>query len=161
MVGVHGDLPGLLTGLYDASDNGHDIILRTALSSLVLHLLDTSAPLLLRNTFASYYSLSISHTRVDVNVFRSDKQWAVCWPEEPAIDLPTQVEEDEQRTSEVELEKVVGTQVRAADRIQCYVKLTHESENVDEQAHIRAPDAEEGPEWELVHGMTVGSPVSG
>ena len=58
------------------------------------------------------------------------------------------------------MEKCVGIQVRAADRIQCDVELTHESENVDEQAHIRAPDAESGFEGKLVDGMTVGSPVS-
>ena len=137
------------------------MILRTSLSPLLLYLLDASAPLLLGDTYAIVKNLSISHARVDVNVFRSDEQWAVGWPDEPAIDLPTQVKEDEQRSSEVELKKLVGIQVRAADRIQCDVKLTHESENVDEQAHIRAPDAEGGPEGELVYGMTVGSPVSG
>ena len=78
-------------GLYDASDNGHDMILRTSLSPLILHLLDASAPLLLRDTYAMDYTLIISHARVDINVFRSDEQWAVCWPDEPAIDLPTKV----------------------------------------------------------------------
>ena len=103
----------------------------------------------------------ISHARVNVNVLGSDEQGAVGWPDEPAIDLPTEVEEDEQRTGEVELEKLVGVQVRAADRIQCHVKLSDESENVDEQAQVRAPDAKGGFEGELVHGMTVGSPVGG
>ena len=137
------------------------MILNTSLSALILHLQDTSAPLLLRDTYATDYTLSLSHARVDINVLCSDEQWTVCWPEEPAIDLPTQVQEDEQRTSEVELKKFVGIQVRAADRIQCDVKLTHESENVDEQAHVRAPDTEGSLEGELVHGMTVGGPVSG
>ena len=67
------------------------MILRTSLSPLILRLLDASAPLLLRDTYATDYTLSISHARVDINVFRSDEQWAVCWPDEPAIDLPTQV----------------------------------------------------------------------
>jgi hypothetical protein len=58
------------------------------------------------------------------------------------------------------LEKFVGVQVGAADRIQRDVELSHESDDVDEQAHVRAVDAESGLEGELVQGMTVGSPVS-
>ena len=51
-----------------------------------------------------------------------------------------------------------AVQIRAADWIQCDVELSHESDNVDEQAQVRAPDAESGPEGELVQGMTVGMP---
>lgn len=149
----------IVDGLDDVSDDRHDMILGTSLFPLILHLPDASAPLLLRETYVTDHVLSVSHARIDINIFCSDKQWAVCWPDGPAIDLPTQVEKDEQRTSEVELEKYIGCQVRAANRIQCDVELTHESDNIDEQAHVRAPDAESGPEGELVHGMTVGSPV--
>ena len=67
------------------------MILRTSLPPLILHLLDASAPLLLRDTYAIDHTLSVSHASVDINIFRSDEQWAVCWPDEPAIDLPTQV----------------------------------------------------------------------
>ena len=68
------------------------MIPRASLSPLILHFLDASAPLLLRDTYAATdHTLSISHARVDINVFRSDEQWAVSWPDEPAIDLPTQV----------------------------------------------------------------------
>ena len=110
------------------------MILRTSLPPGILHLLDASAPLLLRDTYIIDYSLIVSHARVNIDVFGSDEQWTVCWPNEPAIHLPTQVQEDEQRTSEIELEEFVGVQVRPADRIQCDVKLSHKSENVDEQA---------------------------
>ena len=120
-----------------------------------------SAPLLLRDTSATDHALNVSHASVDINIFQSDKQWAVCWPDEPAIDLPTQVEEDEQRTSEVKLEKFIGIQVRAPDRIQCDVELSHESNDVYEDAHVRAPDAKSSLVGELVQGMTVGSPVNG
>ena len=88
--GVHGARPRPLTVLKDASDNGHDMILRTSLPPLILHLQDASAPLLLRDTYATDIALSISHTRVDINVFRSDEERAVRWPDEPAVDLPTQ-----------------------------------------------------------------------
>ena len=45
--------PRHVDGLYDASDNGHDMILRTSLLPLILHLQDASAPLLLRDTYAT------------------------------------------------------------------------------------------------------------
>ncbi len=67
------------------------MILGTSLPLLILHLLDANASLLLRDTYAIDHAWSVSHARVDINIFRSDEQWAVCWPDGPAIDLPTQV----------------------------------------------------------------------
>ena len=86
--GVHVVSAPTVDGLDDASDNRHDMILGTSLPLLILHLLDANASLLLRDT---YHAWIVSHARVDINIFRSDEQWAVCWPEVPAIDLPTQV----------------------------------------------------------------------
>jgi hypothetical protein len=88
-----------------------------SLAQLSLHLLDASTPRLRWDIHATDHGLSISHARVDINIFQFDVQWAVFWPHEPAVDFPTQVQEDEQRTSEVELEKIAGVQVGAADRV--------------------------------------------
>ena len=67
------------------------MIFGTSLPLLILHLLDANASLLLRDTYAIDHVWSVSHARVDINIFRSDEQWAVCWLDGPAIDLPTQV----------------------------------------------------------------------
>lgn len=151
-----------LDDLDDVSNTSQEIILRSSLFPFSLQFHDASAPLLLWDINATDdVSLFLSHVRVDINVLCPDEQWAVCWPGEPAVDLPNQVQEDEQRTSEVELEKVVGVQVRAADRVQCDVELSDKADDVDEQTQPRAPDAPGGPEGELVQGMTVGFPVSG
>jgi hypothetical protein len=67
------------------------MILHTFLPLLILHICDASAPLLLRDPYATHHALSVSHAGVDINIFHSDPQWAVYWPDVPAIDLPTQV----------------------------------------------------------------------
>ncbi len=126
-----------LGDLDDVSNTSHDIILRTSLLLFTLHLKDASAPLVLRDTCATDpASLFLSHARVDIDILDLDIQWAVSWPNEPAVALPAEIQEHEQRTSEIELEELVGVQVRAADRVQRDVELTHESENVDEQAQV-------------------------
>ncbi len=57
------------------------------------------------------------------------------------------------------MKKGVGIQVRATDWIQRDVKLGDKANDVDEQAQPRAPDAESSSKGELVHGMTIGSPI--
>lgn len=117
--------------LYNTSDDPHKNIW---LLPSVLVLRYASAPLLFCHTLLTEYALGVSHARVDINVLYLDPQWAVSRTNEEAIALPAQVEEDEQRTGEVELEENFSTQVRTADRVKCNVELTHESENVDKQA---------------------------
>lgn len=143
-------------------NNGHDVTLDTFLFLRVLHLLDAGAPLLVHDALATdAHSLLLSHARVDINVHGSDEPGAVGGPVNPTVALPAHVEEDEQRTGEVELEKIAGIEVGAADRIQGNVELGHQAYDVDEQAYIRAPNAESGAEGEFVQAMTLGSPGSG
>lgn len=128
--------------------------------SFFLQLLDASAPLLFRDTHATDQTvLVLSDTRVDIDILDWDPQWAIFWPDEPAVDLPTQIQEDEKRTSQVELEKRLCIQARATDWVQCDVELSYKADDVDEQAQIGAPNSESGPEGELVQGMTVVFPV--
>ena len=76
----------------NASDNPHGITLDTfPLRVLLLILLDASAPLIRRDIYATDHGLSVSHARIDIDVLQFDVQRAVCWPHEPAVDLPAQV----------------------------------------------------------------------
>ena len=50
----------------------------TSLPLLILHFLDTNASLLLRDTYAIDHAWSVSHARVDINIFRSELEGKVC-----------------------------------------------------------------------------------
>ena len=145
--------------LDEAPDSSHQVTLNTFLLVRSLQLLDASAPLIIRDTGTTDTLLSVSHARININIADLDPQRTVGWIVEPAVDLPAQKEEDQQRTSEIQLEKRLGIQFSAADWIQCDVELSHEGNDVDQQAHIRAVHAERGLEWEFVQRMTVVSPI--
>ena len=55
------------------------------------HLSNASSPRLVRGIWANPVLLVLPHARVDIYVFDSDIQWTVSWPDEPAVNLPTQV----------------------------------------------------------------------
>lgn len=103
--------------LEDTSDTSNEIILGTSLLPFCLQLGDASASLVLADIGAADQVLTLSHAGVDVDVARFDPQWAIFRPDEPAVALPAQVEEDEQRTGEVEFEEGTDDQVRPADWI--------------------------------------------
>lgn len=164
-IGNSGCAPLTLTrsrdNLNDVSDDGHEMSLDTLLSIFFLHLEDAGASLFLGDTgTADAGSLALSHARVDIDILDSDEKWSVFWSDEPAVDLPHQVKEDDQGTGKVELEEGIGIQVRTADWIQGDVELGHEGNNGDEDADIGAPDATRGSEGELVQGVTVVLPMN-
>lgn len=56
----------------------HDVGLDTLFLLLLLHRLDTRASLVFGHTFtADHLSLFLPHASVDINVLRSNPQWAV------------------------------------------------------------------------------------
>jgi hypothetical protein len=86
--------------------------------------------------------VKVPHAGEDINVAGLDPQRSVCWSFEPTVDLPDQIEEDKQGTSEVGLEPGNSVQVRTADGIKCDVELGKESEYRDKYDEVRAPDTE-------------------
>lgn len=128
--------PGSLNTSNNVSDNSNEMTLDAPLLLFLLHLHDASTPVLLRYVGATDRSLLISHASVYIDVLDFDIQWPMRWSGEPAIDFPNQEQENEQRTSEIELEERAGIQVRAANRIQRNIELSDKADDVDEQAQI-------------------------
>lgn len=112
------------------------MILHTRILLHPLHLLDACASCLRVGILATDRRLRIPHAGVKVNVFDRDPKRAVCWALEPTVDLPNEVQEDEQRASEVKLEESAGIEVRASDGVESYVELGDESETTDEHTDV-------------------------
>ena len=121
-----------------ASDSSLDIIHRSLLLGLLLQLLDTSAPLLIWHTWATDRSLNVPHTCVDIDVLDLHVQRTVRRPNEPTVDLPDQVQEHEQRPSEVRDKEAFCVQITGggADWIEGDVELSEKSDKVDEHADV-------------------------
>ena len=49
---------------------------------------DASASLVLRDTYTTNGSLSLSHASIDINISCSNEKWAIFWSVEPAVALP-------------------------------------------------------------------------
>jgi hypothetical protein len=126
---------------------------------LLLHrhrLLNARAPRLGRRTVGE---LALPHAAVDVDILELDEHGAVDGALEPAVALPAEVQDYEQRAGEVELEESLGVEVRAADRVQGDVELGDEGDGIDEDADVGAVDAEGGLVGEFVEGVAVCFPV--
>jgi hypothetical protein len=76
----------------------------------------------------------------------------------PRVDLPGEVEEDEEGPSEVVLEEGGDDEVGAADGPEGDVELGGETEEVHYGADVGAVDAEGGAEGEFVDGVAVEFP---
>ena len=142
-----------------APNNTHDMVLGRLLLLRILHLLDASAPGRRRDAVAADGELALPHAAVDVDVLEADEHGAVGGALEPAVALPAEEEEDEQRPGEVELEESLGVEVGAADRVQGDVELGDEGDGVDEDADVGAVDAEGGLVGQLVQAVAVCFPV--
>lgn len=134
------------------------MILGTLLLPHTLHLLNTCPPRAFRNALAANRILRVPHAGVDVDVLESDEQRAVGGVLEPTVDLPAQVQEDKQRPGEVELEESFGVEVGAADGVQGDVELGDEGDDVDQDADVRAGDAETRFVGEFVEGVAIRFP---
>ena len=106
----------------------------TAEPSLFLgvHLGHTDASLIWCDVVSTDHALTLPHASVDVDIFDGDPKWAIGWSHEPAVDFPAEVEEDEKRTGEVELEECCGVLVGTADWVQSDVELGHERDEAYE-----------------------------
>lgn len=80
--------------LYDTSDSRHHPVLGALLLVVSFQLLYARTSLVLGNfKAADRRTLLLAHAAVDVDVLDLDVQRAVAWVEEPAVDLPADVQE--------------------------------------------------------------------
>ena len=150
------EIQGLDKVAHTSLEVSHD----TWLPLILIHLHDARTPLFLGNTLAADQGqLFLSHTSVDIDILDLDPDGAVARSDEPRVNLPAEIQEDEQGTGEVELEEVAGVEVGAADGVERDVELGHQADDVDEEAEIGTPDAEGGAEWDLIEGAAVEFPV--
>jgi hypothetical protein len=105
--------------------------------------------------------LALAHAGVDVDVADLDVERAVLGDSEPGVDLPGEVEEDEEGAREVVLEEGGDDEVGAADGPERDVELGCQAEEVHHGADVGAVDAEGGAEGELVDAVAVVFPVTG
>ena len=120
----------------------HDVCLDTLLL-LSVHLLDTRAALVFCHTCAAdHLSVSLPHASVDVDVLRSNPQWAVRRMLEPTVDLPHQVQNKEERCCHVGFEKALDAERCSTDWVKRDVELGDERNGVNGEANPRAPNAE-------------------
>jgi hypothetical protein len=116
-----------VTILNDISDNTHDIVLGATLLLRFLQFSDTCASCFLRNIWAAYRSLTLSHAGKDINILCSNEEWTVRWYDEPTVDLPDEVQEEEERPGEVQLEEELSIQVGTADGVERNVELCNQA----------------------------------
>jgi hypothetical protein len=121
----------------------HDAGLDTLLLLPILDLLNARASLVFGHTCAANrLPLFLPHASVDVDVLGSNPHWAVRRILEPAVDLPDQVQDNEERCRHVAFEKGLDAEIWSADWVKCDVELGDERNGVDGKAYPRAPDAE-------------------
>jgi hypothetical protein len=137
----------------------HDVVFDTLLLLLVLHLLNACAPLVFSHTCtADQLSLSLPHASIDIDVLGSNPQRTMRRILEPAVDLPHQIQDDEERPRHVSFEEALDIKVRSTDRIKGDVELCNECNSVDGEAHPRTPNTERGSVWDFIESMTVQEP---
>lgn len=153
---------------FDNSDetpnHSHSMTLDSLPLFLLLHHLNTSPSLILRNTNAADRCLlGFSDACEEIDVPQFDVQWTIRRSVEPAVSLPAEVQEDEKGAGEVELEEGAGVEVvaRVADWVEGNVELGHESNYVDEKADVGTPHAKGGLEGDFVERVALSFPVGG
>lgn len=101
-----------------------------------VHLLDASTSLIICNVETTDSALFHSHAGVNIDVLQLNEEWAIRGSDKPTVYLPAEVQEDEQRSSKVQLEESGGIQIGASNRIQRDIELGDQSENANQQAEI-------------------------
>jgi hypothetical protein len=116
--------------------------------------------LLISDTFAAdHQGLALSHARVDIDVLDLDVQWSVCRELEPGVDLPADIQEDNEGRGQVSLEESLGIEIGATDWVEGDVEVCDQAQKVHDHTHVRSPDAEGGAEGDLVEAVTIVFPT--
>lgn len=151
-----------LLRLKDRLENRLANLHRCLLRLLALKLNDTSPPLLSINMWSrDQVHLSLPHASVNIDVLDRNVERAFFWTSEPRVDLPSQVQNDEERTSKVSLEESGRVQVarRRAHWVKGDVELSCQTEEIHDGTDVRTVDAEGGLEWEFINAVTLVFPV--
>ena len=82
---------------------------------LAPQLRNTLSTHIIRDVAATDLHLALAHARIDIDIADLDVERAVLGDAEPGVDLPGEVEEDEEGAGEVVLEEGGDDEVGAAD----------------------------------------------
>lgn len=74
---------------------------------------------------------------------------------EPTVQLPSQVQDQEERSCEVRLEEGLWVEIWSIDGPECHVKLRNQTDDVDDQANVRSVDTHGSLVWNLVERVTL------
>lgn len=86
--------------------------------------------------------LVLAHASVNVDILCADKHGTVSGDLEPTVDLPDQVQEDDERQGQILVEKGLRAACRVtSDREQSDVERSHQTDDVQKEAQPAAPDA--------------------
>lgn len=103
--------------LQEGGDDAFGVIVPSHLA-LLLHASNGGTALRLRlaHCRVGYEALVVAHAGVDVDLVGRDPEWAVGRYVEPRVYLPDEVEDEDERQSEVLLKKIVGSR-RCMERL--------------------------------------------
>lgn len=149
------------SSLEDTPNNTHNLTLPTTPPNLLPQLIHTLPAHLRIRVLAADRDLAVPHASVDIDLVNGDPQRAVFGALEPGVNLPHEIEEDEQGAGEVEVEEGFDVEVGSADGVQGDVELGDEREAADQDADVGAVDAEGGFVGEFVEAVAVCFPRGG
>lgn len=122
-------------------------------------LLQRRLSLVLSEISSTHSSLLFSHASVDVDILESNEEGTMRWIREPAVDLPAQIQGDQEWTGQVELEEKLCAEIRPTNRIQSNVELRDEADDVDKQANVGAVNAPSGLVGQFVDRVAIVFPA--
>jgi hypothetical protein len=145
--------------LEECVNHGHEAALDAGHLLLVLKLLDARASCVRINTLtANQVPLLLPHAGVDVDILDCNPQRAMLRNVDPTVNLPAQVQGDEERRRHVSFEKGLGVRRSATDWEKCDIELGDEGKGTNAEGYPRAPDTKCGLVREFVEGVTVRLP---
>jgi len=97
-----------------------------------------------RDIWATDEPLFLAHASVDIDVLDLNIERAMGRDIEPGIQLPAEVEKDEEGASEIGLEEGGGVEIAGwrADGVERGVELGDQAEEIHDCADVGSPDAE-------------------
>jgi hypothetical protein len=137
-----------LTGLLEVSDE-------SPLWLFLLQSSDTGSALLFWNTSSADELLFGAHSSVDINVTNLDIQRTMGWNLEPGVDLPDEVQDNEERSGQIGLEEDGRIEIGSSNWVEGDVELGDEAHQVQNSAEVRTPNTELSLERKLVNMMAL------